>query len=62
VANVSAKWYTLGPSGQPFKDVEKNFKNTSLKIYDLSTMQKIQMQYELCEGLHTNLKEQRQLH
>ena len=34
------------------KAVEKNSKNMSSKIYNLSIMQRIRMQYELYEGLH----------
>jgi hypothetical protein len=32
--------------------MEKSSKYMSLKIYNFSTMQKIRMQHELCEGLY----------
>jgi hypothetical protein len=34
------------------KAVEKNSENMGSKLYNLSTMQTIRMQYELYEGLH----------
>jgi hypothetical protein len=43
---------TTGTFRAALKDVEKNSKHMSPKIYNFSTMQKLKMQYEFYEELH----------
>ena len=52
MANVSVKMVNTRTFRSALKAVEKNSENMGSKLYNLSTMQTIRMQYELYEGLH----------
>ena len=52
VSNVLSKMVNAVTFRTAFKAVAKNSENMSSRMYNVSTMQNIRMQYELYEGLH----------